>query len=475
MESPRRNPGFCLIFLTILSLSTVSHSFAPVDHYLIDCGSAEAVIVDLDNRHFAGDSVRSNSPVLSSTRTISLRNPNPPLGLSPIYHTARVFENPSKYEFRIRDKGTHLVRLHFHQLDYSTHCIKDALFHVTVNEFLLLGNFSGSNTIKPIIKDYMIWVDTKKLVITFTPTKKSKFAYVNAIEVISAPKDLIADTALFVNSETIEKIDGLTKQALETVYRVNVGGPKVTPFNDSLWRTWVPDNEFLKSSDGWKRVYFSGRIKYQLGGASREIGPDNVYNSARVISSTNGSIPNLNITWSFPVIGGYKYLVRMHFCDIASISVELLYFNVYLNGNLAYKNLDLSSITNEMLASPFYADFLVDGDIFGLLNVSVGPSDMSIPHSVDAILNGVEIMKMNNSKGSLDGELSAESVLTSWPRRKIHVLVPFIAAMCLLLTASMVMRRKIIGVKDYPAWSPLSVDVPEVSLKGVNKQLSGRP
>ena len=58
-----------------------------------------------------------------------------------------------------------------------------------------------------------------------------------------------------------------------------------------------------------------------MGGASREVGPDNVYDTARVIKSRNASIPDANITWEFPVIGGFKYLVRLHFCDIASISI----------------------------------------------------------------------------------------------------------------------------------------------------------
>ncbi|CAL2258519.1 unnamed protein product [Prunus armeniaca] len=43
-------------------------------------------------------------------------------------------------------------------------------------------------------------------------------------------------------------------------------------------------------------VYFGVRIKYQDGEASREVGLDNVYNSARVIHSTNASIPKIKVT-----------------------------------------------------------------------------------------------------------------------------------------------------------------------------------
>ncbi|GMP61378.1 hypothetical protein CsSME_00023870 [Camellia sinensis var. sinensis] len=468
-----RTLGFSLfISLSLLYLSIAS-SFSPIDHYLIDCGSSKPTTVNIDNRRFTGDSSELGSQFLSSSRTISLTGSNPSPSSSPIYHTARVFTRPSKYLFKIRDKGTHLVRIHFHRIDSSNFDLCDSQFHVSANGYVLLNNFTVMNIQKPRIKDFMIWVDSEELIVTFTPSKESKFAFVNAIEVISAPKDLIADVAMLVNSQKTVTINGLMKNSLETVYRVTVGGPKVTPFNDSLWRTWVPDEEFLKSSDGSKSIYFSGRIRYQMGGASREVGPDNVYNSARVISSSNDVIPHLNISWEFPVVGGYKYLVRMHFCDIASVSLGLLKFNVYVNGNSAYENLDLSAITNWALASPFYADFVVDMESSGVLTVSVGPSKMSMPHTIDAILNGVEIMKMNNSMGSLDGLVCVESILKSWPRRNAGAVVPLIAAVCLLVIASFVMHRRWVGVRDSVAWSPLPMHVSEISLKsGIQRSLA---
>ena len=63
---------------------------------------------------------------------------------------------------------------------------------------------------------------------------------VNAIEVISAPKDLVPETAQYLSPSKVQNFEGLNKQSLEVVYRVTVGGVKVTPFNDSLWRTWIP-------------------------------------------------------------------------------------------------------------------------------------------------------------------------------------------------------------------------------------------
>lgn len=357
-----------------------------------------------------------------------------------------------------------MVRLHFHLLNSLEFDLGDAQFHVLVDGYVVLSNFSRVSAENPRIVEYLIRVDSEKLVVMFVPTGTSKFAFVNAIEVICAPKDLVPDTAQYVSSNNVEKFDGLSKQALEVVYRLNVGGPKVTPFNDSLWRTWIPDDEFFKSNAESERLYFGGRIKYQSGGASREVGPDNMYNSARLIRSKNDSVPKVNMTWEFPVTRGYKYLVRMHFCDIASISLGLLTFNVYVNGNLAYRDLDLSYITG-LLASPFYADFVVDADSSEILSVMVGPSNNSIPHVVDAILNGIEVLKLNNSYNSLDGEVCAGLVMKSWSMGNMGLFLTLLAAVCIVLSISIVIRRRMIGSRKYFPWSRLPVDVSDDHVK----------
>lgn len=57
-------------------------------------------------------------------------------------------------------------------------------------------------------------------------------------------------------------------------------------------------------------------------------------------------------------------------------------------------DLDLSLLTFRVLASPFYADFVVDSVSSGVLEVSVGPSELSTSLTKNAILNGVEVMKI---------------------------------------------------------------------------------
>ncbi|WJX82948.1 hypothetical protein P8452_65649 [Trifolium repens] len=463
------NNLFSLLFILSFSTLTVfSHLFSPSDNYLINSGSTLPTTLH-ENRPFTGDLV-SKPSFSTSSHPLFINNHNPLPNLPPIYHTARVFTKPTKYSFPIKDKGTHLVRFHFHAFNSSNLDLGRAQFRILVDGYVVLSNFTRFVTdtqTNPRLVEYLIWVDSEKLVIVFVPNEDSKLAFVNAIEVISAPKDLVPETAQYLSSGNLNSFDGLNKQALEVVYRVTVGGPKVTPFNDSLWRTWVPDDEFLQSSVGSEKYYFGGRINYRVGGASREVGPDNVYNTARLIRSKNDSVPDVNMTWVFPIVGGYKYLVRLHFCDIASISMRLLYFNVYVNGQLVLEDLDLSLVTNS-LASPFYTDFVVDGDVsIGALSVSIGPSKSSLPHVIDGMLNAVEVMKLNNTHKSLDGDVCADFVLKSRRSRgNTGIFLTLVAAVCIVLSLSIVIRRRIIESRESVSWSRLPVNLSENNVKG---------
>ncbi|XP_065859709.1 probable receptor-like protein kinase At5g24010 [Euphorbia lathyris] len=463
------------ILVSLLFLSSVfsTYSFSPTDNHLINCGSP--VDATVYNRPFVSDdaSSNSNSPLLSAKRTISLINRNPIPNSPLIYNTARVFEKPSKYVFEIKNPGTHMVRLHFHPFASSNLDLNRAQFHVLVNGLVVLNNFTVANLANPLIKEYLIPVDSDELVITFIPTRKHELGFVNAIEVISAPKDLIIDLATRLNGNGTEKFDGLTKHSLETMYRVNVGGPKLTPFNDSIWRTWMPDDGFFVSNELSNTTYLGGRIKYQDGGASREVGPDFVYGTARIIKSNNASVLNTNMTWEFPVIKGYQHLVRLHFCDIASMSLGLLYFNVYINEHLAYEDFDISSAMY-MLASPMYIDFVISSDSSEVVRVSIGPSKSSTAYTVDGILNGVEIFKMNNSMGSLDGNMCSDMLLRSWSRGNIGVLVPLIAVLCILLSVSALMHKRTVGSRDSFAWTKLSNHAPEDALEHGNQHFAGK-
>ena len=139
------------------------------------------------------------------------------------------------------------------------------------------------------------------------------------------------------------------------------------------------------------------------------IAPANIYSTAQQAASTNTSQARFNITWEMEAEPGFKYLIRLHFCDIISKALNSLYFNVYINGMMGVSNLDLSSLTMG-LAVAYYQDFTVDSSsiINSTLLVQVGPSTTDSSNT-DAILNGLEVMKISNQANSLDGQFSPKT------------------------------------------------------------------
>ncbi|MCH1922690.1 hypothetical protein L9G15_25085, partial [Shewanella sp. A3A] len=62
--------------------------------------------------------------------------------------------------------------------------------------FLLLHNFSAS---APVVKEFILPVHSDVLVLTFVPESGSN-AFVNAIELVSAPDELVGDIGTLVTS-----------------------------------------------------------------------------------------------------------------------------------------------------------------------------------------------------------------------------------------------------------------------------------
>ena len=78
-----------------------------------------------------------------------------------------------------------------------------------------------------------MWVDADSLMSVFMPYKDFKLAFANAIEVISALKDIVLDMTHYLSQSKVEKFEDLNKYSLEVVYTVCVGDVKVTLFNNS--------------------------------------------------------------------------------------------------------------------------------------------------------------------------------------------------------------------------------------------------
>ncbi|XP_077213123.1 receptor-like protein kinase HERK 1 [Tasmannia lanceolata] len=440
----------------ILSLVCISSAFVPVDNYLIDCGSPTNTT--MGNRVFVADN--SLSSTISTPQTVfanTSSNSIPSGNSSALYQTARIFTQTSSYTFPIQKPGRHWIRLYFFPFVYQNFNLKTANFSVSTQEFVLLSNFQVPNDL-PVFKEYSTNITLGSLILTFTPSSNS-FAFINAIEVVSIPDKLISEDARTVNP--VGTYQGLLSQALETVYRINMGGPRVLPSDDSLSRTWDPDQSFLFNKNLAKSVSYGGTVQYVSGGATPDDAPNIVYATCSEMNSANVSVTNFNITWEFPVDANFMYLIRMHFCDIVSIALDQLYFNVYINSWQVSHDLDLNTQTQGTLAAAYYMDFVTGvSDGSSRIRVSIGPSGLS--DTPNAILNGLEILKMNNSKGSLDGvapvTLSAQTGSKSNLGVILGVVFGAFGIMIVAVVLCLTFRRRKLNKRLSKSWVPFSTN-----------------
>ncbi|KAF5463735.1 hypothetical protein F2P56_013876 [Juglans regia] len=197
---------------------------------------------------------------------------------------------------------------------------------------------------------------------------------------------------------TNDSYKGVLSKALYTIYRINVGGPKVTPETDTLLRNWVPDSDYIYKPYKAKVVtQYSSSPDYQPGLASEYSAPAIVYQTAQTmdINSTRQA-DFFNITWGFNVRRNARHLVRVHFCDIVAITQFVLSFNLYI-----YSKFSLKVDSNDFGGTnvPFFLDVVVDSDNSGMMNIKIGPRNDS--PVTNAYLNGLEIMEILETSGSV--------------------------------------------------------------------------
>jgi len=230
--------SLALLLLILCMIVSDSSAFDPVDDYLIDCGSSKNTKLH-DGRIFVSDS--KSSSMLSAERSIPAQAKSGASVPSELYLTARIFTQKSSYNFDINRTGRHWIRLYFYAFPYNEFDLRDAVFSVKTDGFVLLDSFSSGNN-SFLFKEYLINATYGRLSLWFSPVSNS-VAFVNAIEVVSAPDELISDQALAV--DTLKKFNHISDYALETTYRLRMGGPIIDSMNDKLGRTWENDERYL--------------------------------------------------------------------------------------------------------------------------------------------------------------------------------------------------------------------------------------
>ncbi|CAJ1979392.1 unnamed protein product [Sphenostylis stenocarpa] len=451
--------GICLFIcgLSILPLVCFSDNFVPLDNYLLDCGASTNT--SIDSRNFTADSFYKNflstqQDILASTSMKSITSSSD----STLYATARVFTAPSKYSFPIKKRGRHWIRLYFFPFAYEKYDLSASNFAVSTQNYNLLSDFIVQKN--PVMKEYSLNVNSDTLVITFIPSENS-IAFVSAIEVVSVPDGLIIDNGFTLNPSG--SYSGLSTQALETVFRVNMGGPTVSSGNDTLQRTWVTDEKFLIQPNLGTNFSNIGAVKYVNGGPTANTAPPSVYGTLTEMNSASDPRSNFNVTWQFDVEPQFQYLIRLHFCDIVSKGLNELYFNVYINSLLAAKDLDLSSINSNVLATPFFKDMVTAPSASTKMLVSIGPSAVNGDYP-NAILNGLEIMKMNNSVSSFSSATAPETSSFGSGSKKVGLIVgvslgAFFAVVTVVVFFLLCRKtRRLENQGHSKTWIPLSIN-----------------
>ncbi|KAH0885864.1 hypothetical protein HID58_061960 [Brassica napus] len=366
-----------ILFLTGLASSSggPTIAFKPADNILIDCGAKSSAKTP-EGRVFKSDS--ETVQFIEAKDHIQISAPPSDKLPSPLYLTARIFRQEAIYKFHMTQPGWHWVRLHFFAFPNDKFDLQQATFSVLTEKYVLIHNFKLSNNNNNDSQTVL----QKEYLVNITDAQFS--------------------------------------------LRVNVGGPLITPQNDTLGRTWTPDKEYLKDENFAKDVKTtsSATIKYPPG-VTPLIAPQTVYATAAEMADSHTMDPNFNVTWNFPSNPSFHYLIRLHFCDIISKSLNDLYFNVYINGKTAISGLDLSTLAGG-LSSPYYKDIVVNSTLMKPeLQVQIGPLGEDTG-TKNAILNGVEVMKMSNSVDSLDGEFGVDGRTTGAGRHGMVATAGFV-------------------------------------------------
>nr|GMD89282.1 receptor-like protein kinase ANXUR1 [Ipomoea batatas] len=397
----------------ILAAAAPLRSSGPRDSYsyVLACGT-KTNASDPDGRKWMPDAkFLTTSPAKTLTATADFQDPS--LSSTVPYMTARFLMAESNYSFPVSPRSRHWIRLHFYPSSYQNlfNCSK-SFISVRVGAFTLLNNFSASITAQALTQAYIVRefsfapIGSPTLTLTFKPSThyNDSFVFINGIEVIPMPE--IFKTAPMVGWVK-DSID-TSSFHMQSMYRLNVGGQYISASNDSsLTRTWYDDWPYLFGAafGTASTANKTQKIGYPPG-TPHFIAPLDVYRSARSMGPTGDINIRYNLTWVFRVDANFSYLVRMHFCDYQLTKVNQRVFFIYINNQTAFPMADVIAWSGAQ-GVPTYKDFVVfvrnKGGGDNELRVALHPNRETKPESYDAILNGLEIFKMNNSRATLAG------------------------------------------------------------------------
>ncbi|KAJ9694213.1 hypothetical protein PVL29_009944 [Vitis rotundifolia] len=401
---------FCLAFQVWASLAA---NYVATDKILLSCGASPST-TDTDGLVWTTD-IGSKFMVAAENSLTSEADTQDPSVPTVPYMTARISKSEFTYRFPLA-MGRKFVRLYFYPASYSNLSASDALFSVTAGSYTLLKNFSVAQTTEAlnyafIMKEYSINVDSEALNITFSPSPSGKnfYAFVNGIEIVSMPDLYNTEdgSSMIVGADVPYTIGNDT--ALECAYRLNVGGSDISPSHDTgMFRSWSDDAAYIFGAASGVTETASPNMTNKISSNIPDFAaPVDVYATARSMGPNPKVNLNYNLTWIFAVDSGFSYLVRLHLCEVFDnfTKINQRVFDIFLNNQTAFGGADVFAWAGSN-GIPIYKDFVVvvpAGSGQQDLWLALHPNTTSDSNYYDAILNGVEIMKLSNSGDNLAG------------------------------------------------------------------------
>ncbi|CAN6839495.1 unnamed protein product [Brassica oleracea] len=203
----------------------------------------------------------------------------------------------------------------------------------------------------------------------------------------------------------------------------------VSVVNDTgMFKQWFSDDDFLlRENSRIIPVIASVKLNYTEKTLAY-VAPDDVYKMSRTMGNVNNPRlnQNFNLTWHFPVEAGFNYLVRLHFCEtLAEVNRSgQRVFTIFIRNQIGKLEMDVIGMSGDSRI-PMYLDFSVyvssESGLRPDLRLDLHPSTEIAPKYYNAILNGVEILKLINDDvvGSATGLVSIIVLLILLVRRQI--------------------------------------------------------
>ncbi|KAK8995478.1 hypothetical protein V6N11_075751 [Hibiscus sabdariffa] len=410
----------CLFFFQYLAVPVTGDvnvtSYIPIENITIDCGSSTDGR-SLDDRAWVGDVEGMFSPIDQNKSSAVSVESQPPSSVDKIpYHTARLSYSEFTYSIPLTT-GPKFIRLHFYPTSFPGFpdtCNK-SFFSVKAGPFTLLSNFSAllhAGGEFALVKEYCVFVDEgQRLNLTFTPSPDiiDSYAFINGVEVISMPSDLYyraasdADgiTSIGQAKGTMYTIENNT--AFEKMYRIRVGGREIPPREDTgMFRAWLNDDDFLTIAKP-SALPVNTSVDLTFTRIPSFAAPSEVYTTARTMGTNKTENEKYNLTWEFPVDSGFHYFVRLHFCEFQNEITKQgdRVFEIFLANLTAETQADVIAWSGGH-GIPVYQDYVVAIGTKGNqkqqgLSIALHPSPAWRTLYSDAIMNGLEILKLSNS------------------------------------------------------------------------------